>query len=372
MKAKVLAMTAQKTQSGGLGDFFKRWKNGDLLERHRRNKVADFWERLHSLIDPEGKHDILPDTDYVKSLRTHAKSYISQRITPEQFDRMVKTALEDNQPVSQAERVAAIDVMRRPALLLNKMPTRDTPGAPGCWLGGLPNLPPELEWPWCRQQGKDVVPMHFVAQIDLSQIPRDPSFPEMPETGTLFFFMTKAAHHVLDFPDSLCRVFYIAGDVSQFPLREMPEMPDFSLFQEPDLWAQFYQYVTKGPLSRWNIDFLAFDDIHVPANGEKRFWRARIEALCEVQDHLRDILAARFKGVTINEDGDGAGGRLHQLFGCQSGGNAGGETLLLAVKTDGDILFEDQYIEGLQIHFDSMDARKAFDLDKLRLEAESS
>lgn len=365
-------MATDKTQNGGLGDFFKRWRNGDLLERHRRNKVAIFWDRLHSLIAPDAKHSSLPDTQYMKTLRLDAERYINQDISPERFDQIVTSALEDNRPVSEAERVAAVDEMRRPALLLSKMPTRDTPGAPGCWLGGLPSMPPEIEWPWCRHQGKAVVPMHFVAQIDLSQVPHVPSFPKMPETGTLFFFMTKAAHHALYDPETLCKVVHVAGEVSKCQPREMPEMPDFKEYQEPDAWAQYYEGVTKGPLSRWNIDFFPFDDIHIPARGAKRLWRVRIDALCEVMDNLREILAERVKGATINDDGGGTGGRVHQLFGCQSGGNAGGETLFLALETDDDILFEDQYIQGLQIHFDSIEARNAFDLSKLHLEAESS
>jgi Domain of unknown function (DUF1963) len=57
-------------------------------------------------------------------------------------------------------------------------------------LGGLPTLPPEIEWPRQRQSNS---PLHFLAQIDLSQLPstpldRAPNAPTFPKSGVLFFF----------------------------------------------------------------------------------------------------------------------------------------------------------------------------------------
>jgi len=57
-------------------------------------------------------------------------------------------------------------------------------------LGGQPTLPPHLAWPRQRQAG---TPLHFLAQIDLSQLPPTPlngasNSPALPKTGLLFFF----------------------------------------------------------------------------------------------------------------------------------------------------------------------------------------
>jgi uncharacterized protein YwqG len=57
-------------------------------------------------------------------------------------------------------------------------------------LGGRPTLPPETEWPRQRESG---APLHFLAQIDLSQLPPTPlggsSLPlTLPKGGLLFFF----------------------------------------------------------------------------------------------------------------------------------------------------------------------------------------
>jgi uncharacterized protein YwqG len=57
-------------------------------------------------------------------------------------------------------------------------------------LGGLPALPPGVEWP---RQGQTRTPLHFLAQIDLSHLPPTPlertrRAPSLPKSGLLFFF----------------------------------------------------------------------------------------------------------------------------------------------------------------------------------------
>jgi len=50
-------------------------------------------------------------------------------------------------------------------------------------LGGLPEMPPELQWPIWND-----LPLAFLCQIDLSEIPDDfPRF-DLPESGLLYFF----------------------------------------------------------------------------------------------------------------------------------------------------------------------------------------
>jgi uncharacterized protein YwqG len=57
-------------------------------------------------------------------------------------------------------------------------------------VGGLPALPPEIEWP---RQSQSNSPLHFLAQIDLSRLPSTPldsapNAPTLPNSGVLFFF----------------------------------------------------------------------------------------------------------------------------------------------------------------------------------------
>jgi hypothetical protein len=57
-------------------------------------------------------------------------------------------------------------------------------------LGGLPSLPSKTEWP---RHGETETPLHFLAQVDLSQLPPTPldgsaTTPRLPRTGVLFFF----------------------------------------------------------------------------------------------------------------------------------------------------------------------------------------
>lgn len=56
-------------------------------------------------------------------------------------------------------------------------------------LGGLPSLPSKIEWP---RHGESEAPLHFLAQVDLSQLPPTPldgraNAPRLPRTGMLFF-----------------------------------------------------------------------------------------------------------------------------------------------------------------------------------------
>ena len=57
-------------------------------------------------------------------------------------------------------------------------------------LGGRPALPPDIEWP---RHGQTGTPLHFLAQIDLTTLPRTPlsnapDEPALPKRGLLFFF----------------------------------------------------------------------------------------------------------------------------------------------------------------------------------------
>jgi uncharacterized protein YwqG len=57
-------------------------------------------------------------------------------------------------------------------------------------LGGRPTLPPKTEWP---RQHETKTPLHFLAQIDLSELPPTalhgaPNSLSLPRVGLMFFF----------------------------------------------------------------------------------------------------------------------------------------------------------------------------------------
>ena len=82
--------------------------------------------------------------------------------------------------LSPDELAAKLYQSRRPGVMLIKTAKTEGHGASGCWLGGEPTLPPEIEWPWYEMDGEPTVPMHFLAQLDLSQVPAIWTVPEMP------------------------------------------------------------------------------------------------------------------------------------------------------------------------------------------------
>lgn len=84
-----------------------------------------------------------------------------------------------------------LDSHQRPAIIL-KRPYPTSPSHTGrSKLRGLPQLPEEFDWPigfgkHLRGREPQNVAMHFLAQIDCSELP--PIRAEMPRTGMLFFF----------------------------------------------------------------------------------------------------------------------------------------------------------------------------------------
>lgn len=93
------------------------------------------------------------------------------------------------------EMEAFIARQRKPGLALHRIyPPTAFPDVRSR-LGGLPQLPPDLEWPMGTSEG-DVVPMHFMAQIDCAEIPLID--PDMPTTGMLFYFVVNDETQIWD------------------------------------------------------------------------------------------------------------------------------------------------------------------------------
>jgi len=72
---------------------------------------------------------------------------------------------------------------KREGVLLIRRPVR-LDEEPRSYIGGLPRLPQDLEWPVSTKTGR---PFSFVAQIDLRDVPR-PAGVFFPAKGLLWFF----------------------------------------------------------------------------------------------------------------------------------------------------------------------------------------
>jgi uncharacterized protein YwqG len=79
----------------------------------------------------------------------------------------------------------------------------------GSRIGGTPDLPKDLDWPHVKKQ-----PLHFIAQIDLADLPRWNDDP-LPKRGRLYFFLgnDEPAYHIVN------QVIYSAADAKS--LREV-------------------------------------------------------------------------------------------------------------------------------------------------------
>jgi hypothetical protein len=97
-------------------------------------------------------------------------------------------------------------------------------------LGGLPTLPSGIAWPRQHETG---TPLHFLTQIDLSQLPRTPlesapHAPVFPRSGILFFFADMVEEMLWDEnggPFATTRVIFGDGaGIEREPPSDMPEI----------------------------------------------------------------------------------------------------------------------------------------------------
>ena len=100
------------------------------------------------------------------------------------------------------------------------------PGAPGCWFGGDPNLPPDIEWPsygeFINDEDEAFEPMLFLAQVNCAELPVIEHRPEIPQSGTLFFFHDVSFYSGDDAHKGT--VIYVDEDVSNYPSRVPPKI----------------------------------------------------------------------------------------------------------------------------------------------------
>ena len=86
-------------------------------------------------------------------------------------------------------------------------------------LGGRPNLPKKLDWPTWREE-----PLAFVAQLDLTTLPRLDDVP-LPATGSLYFFYEGGENAWGFSPEDKgsCCVLHSPTPLTDSPLRNLPE-----------------------------------------------------------------------------------------------------------------------------------------------------
>jgi|GEM_PF-3847762 len=150
------------------------------------------------------------------------------------------------------------------------------------YLGGLPQLPADYEWPVGNIDGTPT-PLHFVAQIACDELPAEQT--QLPGRGTLFFFLAMTEEMLWGDsgnPNDDCRVIYCEHVPADTPVRDMPDdLPpicnedEFS-WRNDTLWRK----PTDGRVyTKWPLRFYAFDNYPVSYNHDHRtqtdeFWQA--------------------------------------------------------------------------------------------------
>lgn len=98
--------------------------------------------------------------------------------------------------------------------------------APDGWatrIGGRPNLPPTWTWPRMALADGRKVPLDFLAQIRLSDLPRVSRRGLLPDHGMLFFFAAALSSvHLEDLGPEAVKVLYAPGESGGSPLRATP------------------------------------------------------------------------------------------------------------------------------------------------------
>lgn len=203
--------------------------------------------------------------------------------------------------MSEAEIADLLEKGHQPGLVLVKTRKPKDPGLPGCWFGGLPTLPAHVDWPiYDAAEDEPSVPMHFVCQINLAQVPEFEGRPEMPTSGTLFFFVDPIFAPVYSIPKGGGRVIYVADDVSGCPERAVPD----GLPLDPDNEDVFrmsgtYKDNPTDRFPRWNFTFVRIDGVtgavspnnhfdHAKAGRLSAAWKAVTKATADLRGEYVD------------------------------------------------------------------------------------
>lgn len=165
---------------------------------------------------------------------------------------------------------------------LRKTPLDTDEGTPGCHLGGLPNPAEAYDWPLhTLGDGALSVPMHFLGQINLDALPDAQFLPEMPRTGTLFFFFDPVYVDSLETGNNASAVIYVKEDVSDVPPRSVPEgLPvEESSFPYSVDWR--YERNRTTQYKKWPVFLEEFWEV-----GEDAYFPPRILKIDSEKDRL--------------------------------------------------------------------------------------
>ena len=101
----------------------------------------------------------------------------------------------------------------------------------------------------CATETRAAIPLHFVAQIDLSALPWQPSLPKMPRDGTLLFFVDLVYGPRDEFGSGSFAVLHLTEDLSDCAPRQMPDgLPDPET--DPEASMSYRDFPTAG-LQHW-------------------------------------------------------------------------------------------------------------------------
>ena len=175
-------------------------------------------------------------------------------------------------------------------------------------LGGLPNLPPDIEWPYGRSRHRSSptsTPLQFLAQIDCSELPRCGDL--LPLSGMLYFFANTSDWGAWDGhqPDDFRRVLYAPRVGADQAVRRPPvDMPDVSCHKGVGgVYPRGYSFAHQpnDPLTgkvyfEWPVQFVVTDSYpdadavcKSPAwVGLAADWNARAEADESFRDEYGD------------------------------------------------------------------------------------
>lgn len=159
---------------------------------------------------------------------------------------------DSQQTDSMAEQAVAEEIERhgRDAVLLHPapLPALSRVGVRS-FFGGLPMLPPQLEWP-SRVVGHRYSYFQFVAQIDLSELPPLAGSP-LPEAGTLYFFANLNKEWME--PDDARVLFHAASN----DVREERALPSIGIVQPGEPWPWLAPgELTNHPHYKYPIRFV--------------------------------------------------------------------------------------------------------------------
>lgn len=254
-------------------------------------------------------------------------------------DRAAKIKEKSRIPSDQ-ELAEMLEAAKRQGIFLRKTPHVNDTGAPGCWLGGAPTLPADIDWPWYEDRGVKEAPMHFMAQIDLAQVPRVDGLPEFPATGTLFFFFDPMIAPARDTMPHSGQVIYVDSDVSALPPRQMPDLPVIE--NEEEICYFFREKPTHGYVKR-PITFEPVEMIEDDLFHNNTFSRLASRRSQEIWERKQITTERDRRNLRWADKGYSGAFAFHHLFG--DGSQRGyavtdrTHTPLLAMPSDGDLGF---------------------------------